>query len=93
MHYSRMVHFSFSHLSKHQSDCRQIIHLSQGFVLHYHKTASEHPSNKTAVEKFFMDFLKFTSVLIFSVVPGNGLRAWDLSSLRYGILQNGAGLF
>lgn len=59
--------------------------------MHYHKVASEHPSNETAVAKFFIDFLKVTYVLVFSVVPGNGLRSWHLSSLCCNVLQQVAG--
>ena len=59
--------------------------------MHYHKVASEHPSNETAVAKFFMDFSKVTSVLVFSVVPENGFRSWHLSSLCCDILLQVAG--
>lgn len=65
--------------------------LSQGFLMHYHKAASENPSNETAVAKFFMSFSKLIPLLVFLVVPGNSARLQHLSSLCCDIFQQVAG--
>lgn len=65
----------------------QMTCLSQGFLMHYHKVASENPSNETSVPKFFMGFSKLIPVLVFLVVPGNSARLQHLSSLCCDILQ------
>lgn len=67
--------------------------LFQGFLTHHLKAESEHPPNETAVAKFCMASSKVTSLLVLSVVPGNGLRSWHHTGLCCDTFQQVAGFF